>query len=867
MNRRMVFLLFCALLLAFSLKEFKVAVGSKTIIVPIQFPTIQAAINNATDGDTVFVYNGTYQENLVLNKSVTLVGEDKAITIVDGGGVGTVLYVSANNVSIINFTIRNGGSSTPASGISVISNYVNIKENTVANSYFGIHLANSKGNVISNCSILGNQVGVSLESSVNNVLESNNVTDNDDIGVHLHYSSSNVVQRNSVSGNGSYGIYLQHSSNNTLNGNLVTGRQNGIFLDSSGNNTLSNNSMISNQYNFGVSANRLSDFIQNVDTSNIVNGKPVYYLVNQKDLLINSYSNPEVGYLAIINSTDVTLRDLNLTENGEGVLLAYTTGAIIRNCTMADNSIGAFLYHSGYSNLSDNLVVHNLEGISLSSSGNAVVKGNVVTDNRGSGIKLKSSGNTTVAENNVTSNYKGGVYLYSSVGCDLKENVVVNNSLGFRLQFGGNSRITRNLIANNSGEGIYLTYSSNCTIEDNNISGNLGYGVRQSSCDLNVIAGNSLVNNSLSGIYFYESQFNLVDHNIARSNDVGMYLYYSSNNSLISNNVTDNFGEGIYLRFCHGSYVSSNLVLDNVDYGLYVYSSNQTRIVDNFMINNSHGLHVFATYDSMICGNAIAENKYSGIYLSHSKGNNIFHNRFINNNINVQMLGACVNIWDDGYPSGGNFWSDYDGEDLYSGPFQNLTGSDGLGDEPYIIDDDNRDRYPLMTPIRIHDIMLMNVEVYSDVVYVGWMVEVSVSVKNVGDYMERINVTIYYNTTVLETRIVDNLPVDASITITFLRNTTGFAFGNYTIRAIANPVPGETNTDDNIFDTDICVTIPGDVDADGDVDLYDVVKMCATYGSEEGDEDFSANLDINGNRKIDIYDVVIACSHYGQPEP
>jgi len=57
-----------------------------------------------------------------------------------------------------------------------------------------------------------------------------------------------------------------------------------------------------------------------------------------------------------------------------------------------------------------------------------------------------------------------------------------------------------------------------------------------------------------------------------------------------------------------------------------------------------------------------------------------------------------LNFWDDGYPSGGNYWSDYKGTDLYSGPYQNETGSDGIGDTPYVIYGDNVDHYPLMNP-------------------------------------------------------------------------------------------------------------------------------------------------------------------------
>jgi len=78
--------------------------------------------------------------------------------------------------------------------------------------------------------------------------------------------------------------------------------------------------------------------------------------------------------------------------------------------------------------------------------------------------------------------------------------------------------------------------------------------------------------------------------------------------------------------------------------------------------------------------------------------NQIYHNNFINNTNQASVTVGYENVWDDGYPSGGNYWSDYTGLDLYSGPYQNETGSDGIGDTPHIIDANNRDSYPLMYP-------------------------------------------------------------------------------------------------------------------------------------------------------------------------
>ena len=81
-----------------------------------------------------------------------------------------------------------------------------------------------------------------------------------------------------------------------------------------------------------------------------------------------------------------------------------------------------------------------------------------------------------------------------------------------------------------------------------------------------------------------------------------------------------------------------------------------------------------------------------------SPNNSIYHNNFINNGNQADAAEYSVNIWDNGYPLGGNYWSDYTGIDEKSGPDQDQIGSDGIGDTPYIIDADNRDRYPLMGP-------------------------------------------------------------------------------------------------------------------------------------------------------------------------
>jgi parallel beta-helix repeat protein len=106
------------------------------------------------------------------------------------------------------------------------------------------------------------------------------------------------------------------------------------------------------------------------------------------------------------------------------------------------------------------------------------------------------------------------------------------------------------------------------------------------------------------------------------------------------------------------------------------------------------GVSLYGCSKNSISGNNITANG-GGINLEDSSNNTIYHNNFIGNAFQVSSDGSS-NTWDNGYPSGGNYWSDYNGTDLYSGQHQNVTGSDGVGDTPYVIDANNTDDYPLM---------------------------------------------------------------------------------------------------------------------------------------------------------------------------
>jgi len=112
--------------------------------------SIQDAINSAQPGDTIFVHNGTYYEHVTIDKSILLIGEDKCNTIIDGGGTGNIIEVTASNVNITGFTIQKSGS-YPNCGIYVgeWNSGNNISHNIITNNYFGVRLYGSSGNTVS----------------------------------------------------------------------------------------------------------------------------------------------------------------------------------------------------------------------------------------------------------------------------------------------------------------------------------------------------------------------------------------------------------------------------------------------------------------------------------------------------------------------------------------------------------------------------------------------------------------------------------------------------------------------------------------------------------------------------------------------
>jgi len=145
---------------------------------------------------------------------------------------------------------------------------------------------------------------------------------------------------------------------------------------------------------------------------------------------------------------------------------------------------------------------------------------------------------------------------------------------------------------------------------------------------------------------------------------------------------------------------------------------------------------------------------------------------------------------------------------------------------------------------------------------------INVTVTNEGPTDETFTLTVHWNTTNVIASTSVSLLVGETKIVTFIWNPNQPRYMNYTLSAYATPVPGEIDIADNTFVGDtVTIVYPGDVDADKDIDIYDVVKITGIYASKYGDPQFKPNSDLDCNGKIQIYDVVMCTGHYGYVEP
>lgn len=630
-----------------SIQEIRIVKANSTIYIRAD-GSIEGTDKILRDVD-VFIFSDNVTGPIFIEKDNVVV-DGAGYTIIEEEGRGIVLS-ERNNVTVKNVKIEIDGG-------------------------YGIYLVNSTNCIVSWNSIVGDGYNINLWRSFNNTLEGNTVT------------------------NAFRGILIYDSFNNTVTGNIVTDSVVGIELHDCINNVFRNNQMNNNRHNFAVRAYPAYRYVNDVDTSNTVDGAPIYYWVNEQDKIVPS----NAGCVVLVNCIRITVQNLHLSKNGHGILLVSTT-----NSTLTQNTI--ISPRSG-------------RGIELiHSSNNNIIENNV--QNFSTGIQLGESSYNTIARNYVAQNDRGIRPLYSSINNTISENEIIGNDYGIDeiQEPSGNNIISRNTIKDNT-HGISL--SGNNIISENLVTGNSGFGIGLAGGS-NTLTGNNVTKNG-DGIYLGSSN-NMLRNNRIYNNDCNFRVGGSKFVNDIDTSNTFNGNPIIYwvnqhdkivpseagyvaLVNCTGITVEGQNLAHNGEGILLAYTTD-SKIIGNNIKFKSVGIRFYGASNNYIVGNNITNNQ-NGIYFSGVKAlvagyhipspnNFIYHNNFVNNQRDVNDAvynswwfdaSPAVNVWDNSYISGGNYWSNYTGED---------ADRDEIGDTPYIIDEKNQDHYPLLAPINSFD--------------------------------------------------------------------------------------------------------------------------------------------------------------------
>lgn len=425
---------------------------NRTVIsVPRDCTTIQRAIELVASGGIVKVSPGVYEENLVIDKPISLIGESKTDTIVQWSG-NRVITLAASRIKVSNFTIQGG------------------------------------------------QRGIYTESILQDCIIENNVITNNSRGIYLQSTidiQNNIRLVNNIVDSNNIGMILEHCRNSSLINNIFINNDVGLYLDCSPNCTLQENKLIDNRINLNFNCFSNIDTFRYIDELNIVNGGKICFIFNQSNFHIDPNTFPDIGYLIIADSTNLTIGNIRLTNNDHGLILLRTHNATIENVTLTDNNSGITLIRSENCRILECTALRSsIYGIHLEHSDNNTVRACNLSRNAYTGILLANSQNCTLSDNLIVGTRGDqAIRLSSSDDTLIHNNTVTKADCGIYISSSKRNRVRQNTLEYSRYAAVILVEGSRLNEVCENLIAYNHIGIELNDLPINIIHGNNYISN------------------------------------------------------------------------------------------------------------------------------------------------------------------------------------------------------------------------------------------------------------------------------------------------------------------------------------------------------------------------------------
>jgi len=672
------------------------------------FSSIQEAINQAENGSCVYISPNIYYEHVVVNKTISLIGEDVSTTIIDGYPHGTIVTITADNVTIADFTIQNSGWGWYRNGIYVYrADNCKIEGNILLSNCQNIRLNCSRDSQVLGNVVDGDGYGIRLISSSNCTAAYNKIS-NCIGGVHLQNATSCTVTRNCFTQN-SQGVrmYSPCTHNKIIENTVSDNTYDGMIEEMPPNGTFFNNNIFHNSF-----INNTNPFIYKRALGNIwddgyPSGGNYWSRYNGTDLFSGSYQN-ETGSDGIGDKAYV----IGHLEDRYPLMKPYvsvhnidsnSTYSTIQSAIDASETLDGHTFWINSGTYFENVHIHKSLTLIGANQANTIIDGNnagtVLTVNADNvsivELTIRNSGSLAPPYGNdcgvlldhsdrcsishcLASNNRMGIYLFFSEACVIEHNSVFSNKQGIWLWYSGDNVLKNNEISNNLYNfgvfgGDFLSFNNSVDIS-NTVDG------RQIRYLLNV--EDEIFDSQTSiGVLYLINCNNVTVRNLNLSKNGHGVFCYNATDSVIENVTVLGNNYGIYLQNSWGNVVSNNSCFENW-VGICLQDSDHNVVEENTAGDSEKGISLYEADYNSLRGNNILSNLY-GVRLYSSHLNDFFHNNLVENTNQVDLITSHSNAWDNGCE--GNYWSNYNGTDL---------DGDGIGDTnlPW----EGVDYYPLM---------------------------------------------------------------------------------------------------------------------------------------------------------------------------